>query len=81
MVHCVGMAPGAERPKIHDQLPTVEVPSNLFIRAMAPEDLGDLGFAPKTAACAALIPYSWAQLDTMEAEMKEQIKVGDPSHH
>lgn len=71
MVHCVGMAPGAERPKIHDQLPTVEVPSNLFIRAMAPEDLGDLGFAPKTAACAALIPYSWAQLDTMEAEMKE----------
>jgi hypothetical protein len=53
------------------------VPTNFFIRAMAPEDLGDLGFAPKTAVCAALIPNSWDQIETKKAEMKEVREVLD----
>ncbi len=44
---------------------------------MAPEDLGDLGFAPKTAVCAALIPNSWDQIETKKAEMKEVREVLD----
>ncbi len=70
VVHCVGVGPAAERPSIHDELPVVDAPTQFFLRSMAPEDLSDLGFAPNTAACAALLPNSWAEIDRMEADMK-----------
>lgn len=71
VVHCIGVGPDAARPTIHDELPTVEVPAQFFLRAMAPEDLSDIGFAPNTAVCAALLPYPWIEIDRMETGMKE----------
>lgn len=77
VVHCVGVAPDTERPLIHDEVASVDVPSHFFLRSMAPEDLSDIGFAPNTAACAALISPAWDELARMEDGMKELREVLD----
>ena len=54
-IHCTVASSTARVPPVAGELPTVPAPNQFFLRDFAPVDLHDLGFAPQTTVCAALM--------------------------
>ena len=54
-IYCTSASVSAQVPPVAAELPTVTVPKQFVLRDFAPVDLHDLGFAPQTTVCAALM--------------------------
>lgn len=71
VVRCVVAGPNLQLPPLFDEVPSPEIPSGLFARAMDPVALDQLGFERDRVVCATLLAPDAARLDAASTAIDE----------